>query len=74
VILACRWGETSPGEILPAINGEMIHYSFTLKHGKWDFSPSLMVKIIPFCLYSRQLYIDKKFLMITSMTVAGKNC
>jgi len=40
------------GEILPAVNGEMIRHSFTLKHGEWDFFPCLMVKITPFRLHS----------------------
>jgi hypothetical protein len=52
VILTCRLGEIAGGEILPAMNGEMIRHSFTLKHGEWDFYPCLMVKITPFCLHS----------------------
>jgi hypothetical protein len=54
VILTCKLGEILGGEILPAVNGEMIRHSFTLKHGEWDFFPCLMVKITPFRLHSEK--------------------
>ena len=55
MILTCKLGEILGGEILPAMNGEMIRHSFTLKHGEWDFFPCLMVKITPFRLHSEVL-------------------